>query len=239
MADAGTVILSRQAGLLRELDTIAHNVANLDTAGFRRGGVVFSEHVSAGGPGGGSTSMAGLRARWHDLAPAEAKPTGAPLDVAIRGEGFLAVQTPDGIRLTRAGHLGLSDAGEIITPDGHPVLSADGASIAIPPDAGRITIAADGEISADGEQVERLGVFVAEPGTLDRAAGTMLAPRDGYRPADEPQVMQGFLEGSNVDAVREIARMIEVQRGYELGRSLMDREHDRLMDVIDRLGRAV
>ena len=236
MDDAGYVSLTRQSGLLSELRALAQNVANASTVGYRREGLVFSEYVKTGGQE--SISMARAGARFIDQSQGALKRTGAPFDLAIEGDGFFRIETDDGERLSRAGNFSLNAEGEIVTSEGQRVLSADGAPIAIPPDAGAIAIASDGEISANGEVLGRIGVSTADSKEMRREGNNLFSATKGAEPADEFRVAQGFLEQSNVNTVSEIARLIEVQRAYELGKGLMDREHNRLTAMIQRLGRS-
>lgn len=232
----GYVTLSRQSGLMREMQSVANNVANMSTIGFRREGVVFSEYIAA--TDGESVSMAAARARRIDLSPGTLEPTGGPLDLAIEGEGFFRVETAKGERLTRAGAFLPNDAGDLATSDGHLVLDDGGAPIFIPPDAGSIAVASDGTLSADGRALARIGLVVPEePSDLSHQAGALFAVNGGLVPVEGGGIRQGFLEGSNVNPVHEITRMIEVQRAYELGQSLAERENERVSNVIRTLTR--
>lgn len=232
----GYVTLSRQSGLMREMQSVANNVANMSTTGFRREGVVFSEFIAA--TGSESVSMAAARARRIDLSPGSLEATGGVLDIAIQGRGFFQVETPDGERLTRAGAFLTNDAGELSTPDGHRALDEGGTPIFIPPDAVSIAVASDGTISADGRAIARIGLFEpADPADLSRETGALFAVEGELVAVVGGAVQQGFLEGSNVNPVHEITRMIEVQRAYELGQSLSERESERVSNVIETLTR--
>ncbi|SFD10015.1 flagellar hook-basal body complex protein [Tropicimonas isoalkanivorans] len=234
----GYVTLSRQTGLMREMQTIANNIANLSTTGFRREGVVFSEHIAATPGPGGSVSMAAARARHVDLSQGAVEPTGGALDLAIQGEGFFQVQTPQGMRLTRAGAFMPNEAGDLVTPEGHLVLDEGGAPVFVPPDSGSVAVAADGTLSADGRPLGRIGLFrPADPADLQYQSGSLLQVSGELEPVDDSTVRQGFLEAANVNPVREITRMIEVQRAYELGQSFSERESDRVSKVIETLTR--
>src|SRR5690606_28715046 len=113
MDNAIYATLSRQSGLMREMQVLAHNIANTSTTGFRREGVSFAEHVRAAGDGP-SLSMPHASARHVDLAQGDLTQTGAPFDMAIRGEGFFLVETPQGQRLTRAGSFTPNAEGELV-----------------------------------------------------------------------------------------------------------------------------
>ncbi|MBD3763456.1 MAG: flagellar hook-basal body complex protein [Rhodobacterales bacterium] len=237
METALIATLPRQSGLMREMQIIANNIANADTTGFRREGLVFSEHVRATGAGP-SVSLAHANARHLDLTQGGLTQTGAPFDLAIEGEGFFLIATPQGDRLTRAGQFQPGPAGDLLTPDGYPLLDEGGAPVAVPPGARAVLIGQDGTLTADGQPVARIGLWrPTDPGDLRHEAGTRLAAAGGVEPVEDGRIRQGALESSNVDPVQEIARMIEVQRAYEMGQSLMDREDARLRGLIETLGR--
>ncbi len=230
------VTLTRQSGLMREMELVAHNIANVSTAGFRREGVVFAEHVAQAGTAP-SVSMALAKARLVDMTQGALSATGGTYDLAITGEGFFQVATPDGPRLTRAGSFTPSPEGALMTPDGHPVLDAGGAPVVIPGGVAQVRIGPDGTISADGQVVGRIGLFLPDdPLSLRQQAGTLFSV-DAAIPAPAASVMQGMIEESNVDPITEVARMIEVQRAYEAGQSFLQREDDRALRVIETLGR--
>ncbi|TPE52497.1 flagellar hook-basal body complex protein [Amaricoccus solimangrovi] len=234
---AGYVALTRQAGLSREMRSVANNIANISTTGFRREGVIFAEEVKALPLEGGAVAMTSARARYTDEARGALERTDGTLDLAIEGDGFFTVMTPRGPRLTRAGAFGRDAEGQIVTPDGAPLLDEGGGAITIPFEAKTIGIAADGTVSADGQPLARLGVVTVEDRTkLFRESGTLFRADADPAPAAGAKVLQGFLEGSNVNPVLEIARMIEVQRAYEYGQKLMDQEDARVRLVVRTLG---
>lgn len=230
--------LSRQSGLMHQMQTVANNIANMSTAGFRREGVIFSEYVHDTGPGQPSLSMAGSQTRHADLSQGPLDTTNGQFDFAIDGPGFFLIETPEGEQLTRAGNFTPNEQGDLVTQEGHLVLDAGGAPIFIPPDARNITLAADGTISADGRPVGQMGVWQpVDPNTLQHQWGTRFAADDVEPVFEGFQTRQGVLEGSNVDPVSEIARMIEVSRAYEMGQSFLQKEDERVRAVITTLGR--
>ncbi len=230
--------LNRQSGLLHEMRAIANNIANSDTTGFRREGVVFAEHVVRLGKDDPSLAMADGVGRMMDLRNGALQPTGGALDIALEGEGFLLLSTSAGDRLTRAGSFTLSPEGEIVAPDGARLLDAGGAAIAVPPGSGEPVIARDGTVSVGGTPFAQIGIYLpADTASLRHEGGTRFAFDGQAGPAEGAQVVQGFVEASNVEAVREITRMIEVQRAYEAGQGFLDREDSRIRAVIETLGR--
>ncbi len=238
MDNSGYVALSRQSGLAKEMQIVANNIANMATTGYRREGVVFAETLAALPVEGGSLAMTDARVRVTDAAQGALSATGGAYDLAIEGPGFFLLETPAGERLTRAGAFARSDAGELVNLAGHRVLDEGGSAIVIPPDAKALAIAADGSISADGAPIGRIGLFdVADPGALIREDGVAFRSEAPIEPA-EGRVLQGFIEKSNVNSVAEIARMIEVQRGYELGQKFLEREDERIRSAVRLLGQA-
>jgi flagellar basal-body rod protein FlgF len=236
MDAAGYATLNRQSGLMREMAVVANNIANVSTAGFRRESVVFSEYVARMDEDP-SLSMAHASGRHVDLTQATLAQTGGSFDFAIQGDGFFLIETPEGDRLTRAGAFTPGAEGELVTPDGYRLLDAGGAPVFVPPDAKAVGLSQDGTLSANGQPIAQIGLWQpADPMALRHQSGTLF---DGgeIEPVENGTVLQGMLEDSNVQPVSEIARMIEVQRAYELGQKFLDAEDDRVRGVIQALGR--
>lgn len=229
--------LNRQIGLAREMDLVANNIANMDTTGFRREGVAFTEFVIAS-ENGESLSMGDLGARFASDKPGGLKITSGVLDVAIQGQGFFVIDTEDGPVLTRAGSFQMSQDGFLVTPSGDNVLDIGQQPIAIPPGTADMVIGKDGTISADGVPVGQIGVVTAPAELINRYGDTgFTVTDDAFEPLENVKVVQGALEGSNVNPVTEIARMIEVTRGYETAQSLIEDEDERIRSVVQTLGR--
>ena len=223
--------LSRQDGLLKELQVVANNIANTNTTGYKTDRAIFAEYIMTTGPDTPSLSMGGLAGHNFDLTQGTVKFTGGKFDLAIQGEGFFAVETDAGQRLTRAGAFQLSSEGELITPDGARVLSNGTAPIQIPPEAENVIIAGDGTISSDGQIIEQVGIFTTD-GQLQRDTDTRFTSAGALTPSETATVLQGAVEASNVSPVLEMARMIEVQRAYEAGQAALEREDQRITQTI-------
>jgi flagellar basal-body rod protein FlgF len=229
--------LSRQTGLMREIQLVANNMANMATTGYRREGLIFAEHVNAL-EGTASLSMTHANTRHVDLSQGDLAQTGGRFDFAIRGEGFFLLETDQGQRLTRAGHFTPNAAGELVNPDGHRVLDAGGAPIFVPPEATDVALAQDGTLTADGAPIALLGLWQATDQLSLRHSAGVLFEADGVEPIeDNATILQGHLEESNVNPVSEIARMITLSRAYEMGQTLMQREDERIRGVVETLGR--
>ncbi len=207
----------------------ANNLANVNTTGFRAQ-FTAQQQLPVYGPVVPSRAYVEARGTGIDLAPGTLVTTGRALDIAVDGEGFLAVQAPDGTEAyTRAGNLRVTETGQLVTANGHPVLG-DGGPIAIPPFQ-KLEIGADGSISIIplGQNattmavVERIRLVSPDPGILQKNEFGLLSPMDGSTaPADASiRVVTGVLETSNVDAVGAMTRMIDLARQYEMQVKMM------------------
>lgn len=235
METAGYVTLTRQSGLMREMEIIAHNIANAATTGFRQQGLVFSEYIEAV-QNGDSLSMAAARVKKTSLAQGILTQTGNPLDLAIEGNGYFQLETPNGVRLTRAGAFNVNATGDIVSADGHLVLDIDGAPINVPPGEADLTVAADGTLSLGDQLLGQLGIVEPEQGAdLRREAGVLFQTDSALVASPDGLVLQGHLEGSNVDAISQLTRLIEVQRAYEMGQRLLDMGDERSKSALQTL----
>ncbi|MDA8746714.1 flagellar hook-basal body complex protein [Litoreibacter sp.] len=238
MANSIYASLTRQTGLMKEMQSIAHNIANSATTGFRADGVIFSEHVKAMGPGHESMSFATADSHKMSMTQGTITQTGGQFDFAIEGDGFFQVETANGVRITRSGAFFSTTEGDLVTADGNRVLDAGGAPVFVPSDAGRVALAQDGTLSVNGNPLAQIGLVQPEEGaTLVRENGARFAVEGVLEPVENPTILQGFLEGSNVNPVGEIARMIQVQRAYEMGQNFMEKEEDRLRSIMSLIER--
>ncbi|QYI99306.1 flagellar hook-basal body complex protein [Thalassovita mediterranea] len=234
MSNAIYAALARQSGLMTEMQVVANNLANSSTTGYKSDRAIFAEFIAGTRNNLADLSMGTLAGHEFDLEQGGLRFTNGKFDVAIQGEGYFLIETPQGQRLTRAGHFQLNAQSELITSAGYRVLNAGGGTIQIPEEATNVSIAGDGTISFDGQIIDQLGVVQTE-GQLSREGNSMFAAEDGFQQVEEPRVVQGALEQSNVAPVLEIARMIEVQRAYEAGQALIEREDDRIAKFISTL----
>ena len=243
MENTFLVGLSRQASLRRELDVIANNVANINTSGFKADGAVFEEFLmpKARGTQYGNAdrpvSFVADRATWHDMRQGSVQQTGNPLDIAIDGKGFLAVDTPRGERYTRNGALQINATGELVTSEGYRVLG-DSGPITLQAGDRDISFARDGSVSVAAGTRGRLRlVEFAEPGRLQKDAATTFAPLAGVQPqaATASTVVQSSVEKSNVTGVIEMTRLIEVTRTYTNVSQMMQTHGDMRRNAIEKL----
>jgi len=218
------VALSGAIGRLHELDVTANNLANADTVGFKRVRGTFSAALEAATrdmqgeriPGDPAEVFAVLGSPRVDLASGPVERTGSPLDVALEGDGFFVVAGPQGPLFTRAGSFVIGPDGNLATPDGLPV---EGASGPIAVGTRPVSIVATGDVVAeDGEIIGRLRVvdfpeaaaLVPDGGNRLRAEGAL--PTD----VENPRVLEGSLERSNVRPVEEMAALVELQRSFDI-----------------------
>lgn len=235
MEVTGYVTLSRQSGLMNEMQVIANNIANAATTGFRQEGLVFSEYMDSA-KGRSSLSMSRGQVRNTSMAQGALTQTNGSFDFAIEGDGFFMVETSGGNRLTRAGSFSPNSDGDLVTLNGHRVLDAGGAPVFVPSASGKVSVSADGTISADGQAFGQIGLYVpTDRNGMIREDGVMFHAGDGVEPADKARILQGFLEDSNVNPVLQLARMIDVQRAYEMGQSFLETEDERIRSAVKSL----
>jgi flagellar basal-body rod protein FlgF/flagellar basal-body rod protein FlgG len=218
------------------LEIAGHNLANLNTTGFRGQQTTFQSLVAASHPTvpnvlNLATNNFGVLEGTHlDMTSGNLQATGNPLDVGIEGVGFLSVQTAAGTRYTRNGNLQVSSSGQLVTAAGDPVLGANG-TITVPP--GAISIASDGTLSVNGAVAGSIQLVEFAPGTkLSSEGGTLLSASAGSaKPAQESTVRQGTLEASNVNSISSVVTLIGVQRQAEMlqrAMSIFDTEFNRI-----------
>ncbi len=216
-------------------EILANNLANAGTTGFRQTKTAFRLSPAMGPPTDGAAPTAPMPevVTRMDQAPGAFQVTEAPLDFAIRGDGFFAVQTDDGERYTRGGHFRLAEDGTLVTSQGHPVL-ADGGPVVVPLDA-QLEVGADGSLIASGQSLGRLQVITFEEGTGGlRYVGSGLLAADGEPvPAEDAQVLQGVLESPNVSPVQAMVDMIALMRHFEMNQRAIRTQDETLGRLID------
>ena len=238
--------LSRQTVLERQLDVVANNIANVNTAGFKADSSLFEEYLM---PGAHEDNFIGRdrrvsyvqdRGTYRDFAQGAPEQTKNPLDVAITGNAFLVVQTAGGERYTRDGGLQMNNLGQLVTQGGNPVLGTSG-PITFQPTDHDINVSPDGTVTV----VEGNGRTDSLRGKLRLVSftdaqkllkeGSNLYSGEGAAPDLKSQVQQGYIEKSNVNSVAEMSRMIEVTRAYTQISTLLQQESDLHKSAIEKL----
>ncbi len=240
MENAGYIALSRQTALWRQMDQIANNMANVNTSGFKGEQVLFTDYLAKvrtdRSPFKDTVAYTEDFGMVRDLTEGALQTTGNSLDVAIKGDGYFTVEADNGQRYyTRNGHFKLIADGQISTTSGEILLSDNNQPIILAPTESEITISRDGTISTENGQIGRLRLagFENERTLKKVASGLYDAGDQTPMPLQSPHVTQGMLEGSNVNPVIEITRMISVQRAYEGVQKMIETEHDRQRQAID------
>lgn len=247
MTESSYIGLSLATSLQRQLDITANNIANASTAGYKGEHVVFESLLQKGTAAGQDpAAFVSEAGSYIDTRPGALTQTGNPLDLALHGDGWFNYKTPEGqIAYGRDGSFTLDPQGNLTLLSGAQVLDAGGAPITLPTQGlGTLTISEDGTISGtDTGPLARVGVFdIPEIQSYQRVgAGMLIAPEGAAQPgaAASTKVMQGALEMSNVNPIREMTRLIDVQRAYERTNSMMGNADTLRRDALKRLGQAV
>lgn len=236
------VSLSRQMTLRREMDVIANNIANVDTTGYKFENLLVRTEPAnparmADGPNPVKFVLDDGVVR--DFTQGSMRMTGASFDLAIEGKGFFKVETEAGERYTRDGRFTLSPEGKLTTQEGDAVQGEAG-EIILDPAKGMVAIAQDGTVSQAGEKVGKVGVFLFDDrSVLDKDRGNLFKNTSNAEPSPDTasRLQQGMLEGSNVNPILQITRMIEVSRAYESVVKTIENTADLSRRAVERLGR--
>lgn len=229
----------------QRLETIANNMANVNTPGFKRDDQVFREYLTANQKPpdlqnvpkvpasidsfydmqGGDVSYVDAAGTYTDFSQGSLKSTGNPLDLALDGDGFFEVMTPQGLSMTRVGSFRMDSAGQLVTKDGHPVMAAgdaaaDPAGRIIRVGQGTLSITESGDIFDGQANIGKISVVkVADKDSLQKVGGSLFRFKANAQPeivaVDNPTMKQGFVESSNVNVVKEMTDMITATRAFE------------------------
>lgn len=230
--------LSGQIALQQRLNTIAHNVANASTAGFRAEEVKFETILSRVPTNPVAFSSAG--STYLSRNAGDIVRTDDPFDIAVQGDVWLSIDVAGKQVYTRDGRMMMSPNGDVQTLSGNPVLDVGGAPIVLNPAGGPPQISRDGTITQNGQQLGAIGLHRIEEGAkLTRADNSGVIPDRPAVPAldfSNVGVLQGYTERGNVNPVQEMARLIEVQRSFEALSGAMDTADGTLKNAIRELG---
>jgi flagellar basal-body rod protein FlgF len=212
------VAASAQVAQSRRIDAIANNIANADTAGFRAAGVKFDSVMKRVGDEPVAFSGPGEVYITRDEGPVTY--TGNSLDVAVDGDGWMALQAPSGATVyTRDGRLQLTANGDLTSVAGYPVLDSGGGPITLDAQGGPVAIASNGMITQAGKQIAAIGVFtIPDDAHLTRYDNSAVVPDKPAEPVEDftdSGIKQGYIEGSNVNPILEMTRLIEASRAFD------------------------
>ena len=227
--DYGFVDVARAALCQQNnMDVISHNLANVSSPGFKGDRLVFSDLME--------------RELKHVMEQGALRATENPLDLAIGGEGFFQVQTPNGVRLTRDGSFKMLSDGRLVTSQGFQVLGQGGAAITLNPNGSQPHIDDRGGITQNGEQVGIIAmVNVAEANDLVKEGANLFVGPDGKLPATtnatDAVLNQGYLEAANVEVVGEMVQMINTMRSYESYQKVLQAMQEMDTKAVNQVGR--
>ena len=241
---------SALTALERWQDVVAQNITSSQTTGYRKRTVNFSSQLS----GELQTSTQGRLRHEGDgqatvfprvntginFVSGETQPTRRELDVAIQGDGFFEVQMPDGSRAyTRSGEFGINADRTLITSGGQEVLTSGGSSISLLPGGGPLIVNRDGTLFQGETSLGKLSVQrFSDPAKLTPVAGGYFTAGKNVEPEamDQPELMQGYLEGSNVTPLREMVDMVLISRAYEANQKIISTVDQTMQKTLDALG---
>ncbi|WP_375159586.1 flagellar basal-body rod protein FlgF [Bradyrhizobium sp. RDT46] len=248
MQNALLIGLSRQMTLERQMDVIANNVANANTNGFKADHSLFEEYLNSNAREDNfigadrRVSYVQDRGTFRDVGPGPMEMTKNPLDLAITGDAYFAVQVNGGERYTRDGKFSLNSTGQLVTSDGNLVLGTGG-PITFQPTDHDINIAPDGTITVlegtartDSIRGKIKMVSFDDPAKLTKLGANLYdTGRATQQPATKSTVEQGYVEKSNVNSVVEMTRMVEVMRSYTAVANLLQQQSDLHKSAIEKL----
>lgn len=251
----------------QKLETISNNLANVNTAGFKKDQQAFREYLTAYEKdgdvntvprvtaniesfydlNGGDKAFVETNGTYTDFSQGPIKPTGNNLDIALEGSGFLEVNTPAGIRMTRNGSLTINSQGQLVTKEGYQVLldgnTQNPQSRFISTEGGTVNITTDGSVFINNQNIGKLSIVNVEPAqALRKGGGSLYGLKENMNPNivrnTSATVHQGFLEGSNVNVVKEMTDMIATTRLFESAQKAMsafDQMDEKLVNSVPQL----
>ncbi len=240
MSNATMIGLSQQMALQKTMDIIANNLANTNTTGFKSESMLFQEYVAdIENESGTQMTMSYVvdNGVSRDFAEGNILITNNTFDVAIKGDGFFTVQTENGDRYTRNGHFTIDGQGQLTTTQGDVVLGEGGAPITLGQDEGVIAVLEDGTISSDLGTRGRLALVKFDDETLlVKEGSSLLNTAQVPNPVDDPHLVQGAIEQSNVAPIIEMTKMIDVLRAYQSAGRLIETGEGLTVRAIRELG---
>ena len=242
--------VSGSLAAMRKLDVISNNLANINTPGFKRDKITF-EGVLAGtvNPPAvpqGMTADPILQKEniYIDYASGPTSQSGNPLDLALDGDGFFAVTTPEGTAYTRQGNFRTSADGTLVTSEGYPVQGLErdkqGNAVSIKIKGSRVEIDGKGKVTVDGAPAGTISVVdFNKPYELLKSGTALFVPSDKQAKAlpGKAQIQQGFTEGSNVDSISDMVQMIETNRYFEACSKVIKGFDDIAAKAVNDLGK--
>jgi flagellar basal-body rod protein FlgF len=237
MSTGTYVAISAQIAMERRLEAIASNIANVNTAGYRAVGVRFSTELAQAGQTQVNFTSQGQNYVVRSQGPINA--TGNSLDVAVDGDGWFGLETREGTVYTRDGRFHMTANGDLQSVNGYSVLDSGGSPITLDASGGPVTIGENGAISQGGKSLGAIGLFLI-PGDAsltrhDNSAVISDKPVDPVEDMTANSVRQGYIEGSNVNPIMEMTRLIEAGRAFDQATAAIDQNDQVSQEAIKTL----
>ncbi|WP_033068914.1 flagellar hook-basal body complex protein [Thalassospira australica] len=253
MENVSYIALSRQKTLRSMMNNLSQNMANMNTTGYKEQRMMFTDWIAKNkdAPFRGEREISLVQdiSQYRNTSVGNIEHTNRPLDVALsQPDMFFAVETPAGVQYTRAGNFTLDPGGQLITNDGYPVLSDADQPMFFNEADGQIEIKGDGTVSTDIGQIGKLQVvtvdnvqeMIVTGNTLYRAPTEAEAAEDApevdVEIVENPGIVQGALEKSNVNPIGAMTQMIDVLRSYQSVTRSLESENERMRNMINKLG---
>ncbi|MHC8494641.1 flagellar hook-basal body complex protein [Thalassospira sp. SM2505] len=251
MENISYIALSRQKTLRSMMNNISQNLANMNTTGYKEERMMFTDWIAKNkdAPFRGEREISLVQdiSQYRNTTVGNIEHTDRPLDVALsQPDMFFAVETPTGVQYTRNGNFTLDPGGQLITNDGYPVLSDAGQPMFFNQADGQIEIKGDGTVSTDIGQIGKLQVITVDNvqrmivtgNTLYRAPNEQAGDDEeiAVQQVENPGIVQGALEKSNVNPISAMTQMIDVLRTYQSVTRSLESENERMRNMISKLG---
>jgi flagellar basal-body rod protein FlgF len=230
--------MSGQMTLEKRMNSIALNVANMNTVGYRAAAITF--HTMTAPSGDDTIAYATSGKEYISQAQGPLIKTGNPLDIAVQGEGWFAIDTPAGTAYTRDGRMQMQPNGSLQTLNGYSVLDAGGAPIQLDPNNGPPEITRDGMVHQAGRDLGAVGLFeIPSNANFTRYDNSAVIPDQAATPVlnfDNNGVIQGHVEGSNVNPILELSKLMTISRAVESISNASQSSESTLRDAVKTLG---
>ena len=241
MENATTIALSRLVAQQRAMDVTASNLANANTPGFKTEKTLFADWLDkqsgvTAPRGGQALAFTQDRATYREQADGAMAKTDNPLDLAIAGSGFFTVETKAGPMLTRAGRFGLQSDGTIADDQGNALLDTQGRPLQVTSADTMLAVSSDGTLSSENGQLGKIGIVApADLNHMQAEGGKLLSAQTPTSLVQQPKVIQGALENSNVEPIAETTSMMSELREFQFVTQFVEAESQRQQTSIDKL----
>lgn len=238
---------SALTALERWQDVVSQNITSSQVTAFKRRTIQFESEMmgslASGQRASGRSDIQGCvfpKVKYGvNYKEGEVAPTGRDLDAALQGEGFFVLRQPNGQQVySRSGEFRLSADRTLMHSTGAEVLGEGGAALQGLPTGGKIVISADGTVTQNETPIGKLQIVKFEDNSklIPVGSGGFVAPGQEGRPVEKPEVVQGYLEGSNVSQIREMMDLVSIGRAYQITQKLIQQRDDAVGKAIEKLG---